>query len=247
MKNKILLCVLIVAIIIIAIMSYSMYTITNQKNENAKQVEELNSQVVELQNTLNSISNVISASQTNTTTEESKNSTSNTTTQESQKETSKLTDSEAEKLVESKYTELKDILFEHNSSNKYFAKSSTLTQSAGGYLITNYDEIMEKYFSANGKSTFENIKNSEFEKICCCLKFVNKKLYSYEGGGFGSGVDGLKSVTDINVTDSKISATLVLNVVDPDGNKLDDKKSTMKLTLNDNNEWVIDDFDINAF
>lgn len=151
-----------------------------------------------------------------------------------------LTENEAKELMQEKW----DLACElYNLSDKYFdwgEEKSELETKKGEdgytfecYKITNYHEVLEKYFTSNMYSYFEN--------NAICLKIIDDIPYIVEGGGGFSSYDGIEEILNIQITSEKITGIIKTRLSDVNGDFLEYKENPFTLVKSGDN-WLIDEW-----
>ena len=101
------------------------------------------------------------------------------------------------------------------------------------YLVKNYDNIVDNNFS--------NSLKSNFEKNAICLVVFQDKHWLEEGGGGFSTYNGIEELSNIEITNNKISCIVKTKHIDGEGKPLEYEESSFSIIKN-GNDWLIDDF-----
>lgn len=148
-----------------------------------------------------------------------------------------LAEDETKKLIEEKWNLALKL---YNLSDEYFNWESENAENKieDGYIyscypITNYNEVLEKYFTSNMYNDFEN--------NATCLKIFDNVPYIVEGGGGFSSYDGIEEILNIQKTPEKITAIVKTRHLDIDGNTLEYRENPFTLIRKEDN-WLIDEY-----
>lgn len=151
-----------------------------------------------------------------------------------------LTENEAKELIKEKWNLAIEL---YGLSNKYFnwggGKSELeIKEGENGdkfycYPITNYNEVLEKYFSTN--------MYSDFEDNAICLEIIDNVPYILEGGGGFSSYDGIEEILNIQINSEKITSLIKTRHIDEDGNFLEYRETPLTLVKKGDN-WLIDEW-----
>ena len=161
--------------------------------------------------------------------------TSDTTNNASTKE---MTPAEAEKKEKKKY-EFASNLFRLNNIDFVVSAEGTKIDekdedSMMKYEITNYNEVVNKYLTENAKKYFDQ------KAICVVIK--DGKAYEVEGGEPTSQNGGIE-FTNIQSTENKITATVKMDIIEPEEEVKNLGTAETKFELEKvNNEWKISEY-----
>ena len=149
---------------------------------------------------------------------------------------------EAVELVKEKYAKTIDLMlnlseFEFvndiDDENAVMEEDSDMTTYY--YLITNYEEIVNKYFTQNMREYFE--ENAIF------LEFKDGKPYRLDGGFGVLPYDGIESVEEINITETRIDCVIKIKINDLDGTFKEYRITDFAL-VRQNDNWLVDKFEM---
>ena len=102
------------------------------------------------------------------------------------------------------------------------------------FQITNYDTILTQNISPN---LFE-----DFKENAVCLVFLNDEPYIVEGGFGYKSYLGVSDISNINITNEKISCTITTMHEDPMTNIAFYKDQTFSI-IKSSDSWLINEFD----
>ena len=141
-----------------------------------------------------------------------------------------MTVEEAEEILKEKFEILEGLYLR---PDVYFNTVSEWIEEYG-YMITNYDEVINQNFTSEMKEYYE-------QNHPAILNYANDQVYIMNGGGFVE-YNGLDGFYDIIINDAEIIANVVTNQMDIDGNEMPDVSTNIRLVKN-GESWLIDSFD----
>ncbi|MBQ9657533.1 MAG: dockerin type I repeat-containing protein, partial [Clostridia bacterium] len=148
-----------------------------------------------------------------------------------------ISEQKSEEIINEKYQLASKLI---NLDSTYFDISKNPIEKINSdnvkgyyYKINNYEEICDKYLTSECKKYFD-------EKAIC-LVWIQNEAYIAEGGASPSQNGGIEFY-NINTTESEISATVRMTIIEPDTNNiLGFAENTFKLVL-ENEEWKIAEY-----
>ena len=258
--STLLLIISILSIFIITYLCYRMYSKTTNENEKisllTNQITSIENSITNMQESISTVENAINntnillTENTKNSTNSLSNSTNNSNTilnnqtnnnnSISNTNTTKnllMSEEQAENLIKTKIEKIQDFYFNPLNNFDISDESTTINEnnnSKTGYLIKNFTEVIDQYLTGNAKKNFIPFNSIK----------ADGEYYIIEGGGFHS-YTGIKSITNINISNTEITAKIISSHIDREGNT-NDVSTNIKLTKNGEN-WFISELDFKIF